>query len=108
MSDVGETEVRSGVNLRLRNFPTALIGWLFSPRLSIDGLPPQKMAWGSEFVPLAPGRHSLGCGLLNYTRDTIEFVVPRSGTVSLQWRGPMLHGMAGKWTKLDRTGDPGQ
>jgi hypothetical protein len=59
------------------------------------------MGWGEEFVPLTPGRHSFACGLLNHRRDTIEFVVPKSGSISLHWRGPMLAAMAGKWTVLD-------
>ena len=89
------------MHVRLRIFPAAVLSLLFSPRLSIDGIVPTKMGWGTEFVLLAPGRHTATCGLGNYRRDSIDFVVPPSGSVSLAWRGPLLHGMAGTWKVLE-------
>lgn len=95
------TPQNPGVQLQLRPFPTALLSFWFSPRFSVDGMEPMKMGWGKGFVPLSPGNHTLSCWLGNYRRDNIDVVVPRNGVLSARWRGPVLAGMAGKWTILD-------
>jgi hypothetical protein len=49
-------QATTGIELRAKVFPLALLLYLFKPRVEIDG---QTFAakWGTQFFPAAPGSH---------------------------------------------------
>ena len=81
------------------------IALLFSPAVTLDGTFEQKMSWGKEFIPLAPGNHSIKCGLKlgdAYLVDsaTYEFTVVDQTVIRIKWRAPLLFGLKGRWRNL--------
>jgi len=75
---------------------------LGSPHVTIDGLFPMKMGWGSEFVPLAPGAHEATCHVhffraLNTGEGRCQFEVPEHTVVKLRWFAPLWMTGRGWW-----------
>jgi hypothetical protein len=102
MGDDAEPSLHeSGVELEIRPHPLAVPTFLYSPWLSIDEMLPTKFGWGTHFVSLSMGSHSLSCGLGNRSGDRIEVHIPRDDVVSATWRGPSVAGMNGRWTIRD-------
>jgi hypothetical protein len=101
---------RTGISLKTKYYTFNFMLYFSRPKVSLDDNPPETVKWGETFIPAAPGRHTVRCFVpyihLRHMGDsTIEVVVPRGGTRSLQWQTPLgsLY-LKGKWTVLDSPG----
>jgi hypothetical protein len=91
-----------GVVVRPKVFFLSFLLLLCKVRLSVDGQEPVLIAWGDNWIPMAPGRHTLRCwtAYLWYRHlgdATIEIDVPPAGYLRAQWRTPWLIFLAGTW-----------
>jgi hypothetical protein len=93
---------QTGVVVRPKIFFFAFFLLLFKVRLSVDAGLETTIAWGENFIPLSPGRHTLRCWLpyLIYRHmgnSSVEVDVPAGGVVRAQWRTPWLVFLQGTW-----------
>ena len=102
MSDMGSFSGQSGVWVQTKFYWFNFLLALFKPYMSVDAGTPTRDSWGSKFITLPAGRHSIRCyvSYLWYRHmgdSTIEVTVPPDGVVSVEWRAPWLVFIAGKW-----------
>lgn len=108
MEDLEDTaRGRTGISVRMKYHAFNFMLYFSRPKLGLDDNPPELVRWGETFIPTTPGRHTVRCFVpylhLRHMGDsTIEVVVPRGRTRSLQWQTPLgsLY-LKGKWTVLD-------
>jgi hypothetical protein len=96
---------QTGVVVRPKYVTWLFVMRLVKPILCVDGGSPKKVLWGTNFVPLLPGRHSLRCyvsyAFQHFLGDsTIEIEVPPEGVVTYEWKSPWLVFLSGKWKEV--------
>jgi hypothetical protein len=56
-----ESAPRTGINVTTKFRPLQFLFYLCKPKLVIDNGEPVVVGWGTSFVPLEPGGHTVGC-----------------------------------------------
>jgi hypothetical protein len=96
--------LKTGVEVKTGFFPTAVILYLCSPTVVIDGKP-QRVSWGSRFFELSPGHHTIKIffGYLFWREcgaNSIEVNVVEGQTSRVEYSAPWLMTMKGSIKEL--------
>ena len=99
MASRRDSEPETGIELKLSVFPLAFLLYLCTPHVEINGRV-KKKKWGTQFIPLKPGRHSVSvwfpyvfmseCGL-----NTVEFKLREDEVKLVTYDTPFFIGMKG-------------
>jgi hypothetical protein len=94
-----QSQQTSGIEFKLGFFPLAFILFACTPVVVINGAP-QRLKWGTHFVPLAPGQYHIEvffpymlmrkCG-----RNTIDVNVQPGRVHKVSYYAPLLMFMKG-------------
>lgn len=92
----------TGVRLTLRFPPTSPLFLLCTPLVEFDGMFPQRFGWGSEFVPMSPGKHTARAyyrflGTPRAGDSLIHFEVQDGRVTGLRWWAPVFPMLRGRW-----------
>jgi hypothetical protein len=84
-------------------FPSVILLW--NPWVSVDGMFPETLGWGKEFKSLAPGKHTVKCGVqivggLRMVSAPFEFSIVDQTVTRIRWRAPWALGFKGHWKNL--------